>query len=96
MFFAPELMRVGQIGLRTLQNWGQAPEEEGQRPTVTGWKPKTKERRLFFLSSCKQLRLEFLRYFEAFCSTCRELYKAWKAGTYPKDWPPEAYLPQHP
>jgi len=67
-----------------------------QRPTVTGWKPKTKERRLFFLSSCKQLRLEFLRYFEAFCSTCRELYKAWKAGTYPKDWPPEAYLPQHP
>ncbi len=67
-----------------------------QKPTITGWKPKKKERRIFFLSSCKHLRLEYLRYFEAFCSTCRKLYEAWKAGTYPKDWPPEAYLPQHP
>jgi hypothetical protein len=67
-----------------------------QKPTITGWQPKQRERRIFFLSSCKQMRLEFLRYFEAFCSTCRELYKAWKAGIYPKDWPPEAYLPQHP
>jgi hypothetical protein len=67
-----------------------------QRPTVTGWKPKKKERRIFFLSSCKDMRLEFLRYFETFCHTCRTLYEAWKAGIYPKEWPPEAYLPQHP
>ena len=67
-----------------------------QAPTTSGWKPKTKERRIHFLSSCKEMRIEFIEYYESFCNKCRQVYEEWKKGTPPINWPSEAYLPQPP
>jgi hypothetical protein len=55
--------------------------------------PKKRERRIFFLSSCRELRIEFLRTYRHFCSRCRECYEAACRGARDILWPDGAFIP---
>ena len=55
--------------------------------------PKKKSRRIFFLASTKELRLEILEAFREFDARCCACYEAWLVGDFSLSWPPGAFRP---
>lgn len=66
-----------------------------QQAILTPCISKKKERRVFFYSSIKELRISFLAEFREFVSRCNECYQLLKKGVL-ADWPPGAFRPPAP
>lgn len=67
-----------------------------QVPIMAAHKPKKKGRKIYVLSSIKELRINYIREFKEFCRECRRCYEAWKAGQTNVVWPPGAFRPPMP
>ena len=67
-----------------------------QRPTLKGWKPKEKDRRIFLICNNTDLRLKILRKYKNFQQLCRECYQDYLAGYKQVEWPPGAFQPPLP
>jgi len=64
-----------------------------QAPTVSGYEPRTRDRKIFFLGSTKENRIEYLERFKAFVEHCAELFQIWRKGDFSVVWPPHAFIP---
>lgn len=64
--------------------------------TTEGYKPAKNGRIVYFLSSIKELRIEFYERYQAFCRNCRECYRRACRGDSNVEWPPGAFLPPIP
>jgi cell division protein FtsB len=71
-------------------------ELRSQTPTISGHIPKKRERKIFFLGSTKEIRLEFYTGYVQFVKTCRGLYDLWRKGDFTIQWPPQAFIPWRP
>ncbi len=56
-------------------------------------KPKSRERKIFCLSSIKRLRIAFIAEYKIFCEKCRECYRRFRNGDALVEWPPGAFRP---
>ena len=63
---------------------------------ITNYKPKKKERKVFFYASTKELRFDFLNQFAHFKVACRECFTRLKAGFRNVLWPPGGFAPAPP
>jgi hypothetical protein len=57
------------------------------------YKPKSFGRRVFCISSCPELRAEFIALYKDFCYRCEQVWKDWKAGSPEPSYPPGAFVP---
>ena len=62
----------------------------------SGYKPKKNGRSVFFLSSCKELRIAYYQRYQEFCTQCRKCYLLMCQGIKDIVWPDGAFLPPIP
>ena len=55
--------------------------------------PPPRERRIYVLSSVKELRADFIAAMKNFCNRCAACYRSWKNGDCSIPWPPGALRP---
>ena len=55
--------------------------------------PKKRERRVFVISSIKELRIAFIEMHNAICDKCAECYTKWRRGDTSTSWPPGTFRP---
>lgn len=67
-----------------------------QRPTLEGWRPKRRERRIFLICSDENLRKELLKQYKGFHRICRHCYEMYLRGYRDVEWPPGAFQPPLP
>lgn len=58
--------------------------------------PKKRERRIYVLTTLKELRIDFIRSMKEFCCECYRCYLLWKNGEQFVLWPPGAFRPMAP
>lgn len=58
--------------------------------------PKKHSRKIFVLSSIKELRIGLIQHILSLTEICKKLYKRWKLGEYPSYWPPGMFRPRAP
>ena len=61
-----------------------------------GYKPENKGKRMFCMSSCLELRKQFIELYKDFCESCTNAWKSWKAGNQNQKFPPGAFHPPNP
>lgn len=59
-------------------------------------RPKKKDRKIFVISSIKNLRIQLIAEFKQFCIECRESLRRWRSGEFCVVWPPGAFKPPLP
>ena len=63
------------------------------QPILKEHKPKKKSRKIFVISSIKELRIRLIAEFKAFCEECRACLERWRSGDIYVVWPPGAFKP---
>jgi hypothetical protein len=66
------------------------------QPILKPHTPKKRERKIFIISTIKEIRLEFIDRMRWFRRVCRECWERWRAGEFSVTWPPEAFKPPLP
>ena len=67
-----------------------------QLPTLSGWQPRKKSRRIFLICADKKLRLYKILEYRKFFHKCRKCYNEWLSGCVNTKWPPGAFIPPLP
>ena len=66
------------------------------QPILKPHTPKKRARKIFVLSSIRELRIRLIKEFKEFCNECRYCYQCWLKGDFSVTWPPGAFRPPLP
>lgn len=66
--------------------------EKNQNPHQ-GYQPQSKGKRMFCMSSCMELRKQFIEIYKNFCERCIMTWQQWKEGNIQNAYPPGGFLP---
>ena len=58
------------------------------------FRPKTYSKRSICISTCSELRKQFISSYRAFCEACKRAYECWKLGDFSVEFPPGAFRPR--
>ena len=64
-----------------------------RQPILMPHIPKKRERRIFVISTIKELRIAYIEMYNAVCDQCAECLRAWRYGIPMPMWPPGTYMP---
>jgi hypothetical protein len=63
------------------------------QPIMKAHKPKKKDRKIYCISTIKELRIRHIENFKQFCEKCRNCFEKWLIGDFNVEWPPGAFKP---
>ena len=66
------------------------------QPIMKTHTPKKKERKIFIITTLKEIRVEFIEKMRSFQMICCDCYQRWKNGEFSVKWPPAAFKPPLP
>lgn len=69
------------------------PEYLRREPIMKSHTASQPGRKIFVISSCKELRISFIEKLRIFIDECKECYRQWKSGNFSVLWPPGAFRP---
>ena len=58
-----------------------------------GYLPENKGRRMFCMSSCQEMRKQFIEQYKDFCERCLIVWRHWKESKLQYKYPPGGFLP---